>query len=87
MSSASPSKADAPAGKSPRTGRPKAPTIRELQAAGAKSLRDIATGLNERGIPTARSDCDRRHRDHDRINARPSINAKKGGSSVPPASS
>ena len=31
-----------------------APTIAELQAAGASSLRDIATGLNERGIPTAR---------------------------------
>lgn len=31
-----------------------APTIRELQAAGATSLRAIASGLNERGIPTAR---------------------------------
>jgi hypothetical protein len=31
-----------------------APTIAELQAAGAKSLRAIAAGLNERGIPTAR---------------------------------
>jgi DNA invertase Pin-like site-specific DNA recombinase len=31
-----------------------APTIAELQAAGATSLRDIAAGLNERGIPTAR---------------------------------
>ena len=31
-----------------------APTITELQAAGATSLRAIATGLNERGIPTAR---------------------------------
>jgi len=30
------------------------PTIAELQAAGAMSLRDIAAGLNERGIPTAR---------------------------------
>jgi DNA invertase Pin-like site-specific DNA recombinase len=30
------------------------PTVAELQAAGAKSLRDIAAGLNERGIPTAR---------------------------------
>jgi DNA invertase Pin-like site-specific DNA recombinase len=30
------------------------PTIAEVQAAGAKSLRDIATGLNERGIPAAR---------------------------------
>jgi DNA invertase Pin-like site-specific DNA recombinase len=31
-----------------------APTITELQAAGATSLREIAAGLNERGIPTAR---------------------------------
>ena len=31
-----------------------APTIRALQAAGATSLRDIAAGLNEKGIPTAR---------------------------------
>jgi hypothetical protein len=31
-----------------------APTIAELQAAGATSLRAIAAGLNERGIPTAR---------------------------------
>jgi hypothetical protein len=31
-----------------------APTIAELQAAGAESLRAIAAGLNDRGIPTAR---------------------------------
>ena len=31
-----------------------APTIAELQAGGATSLRAIAAGLNERGIPTAR---------------------------------
>jgi DNA invertase Pin-like site-specific DNA recombinase len=31
-----------------------APTIAELQVAGATSLRDIALGLNERRIPTAR---------------------------------
>src|SRR5262249_12261791 len=31
-----------------------APIIAELQAAGATSLRAIAAGLNERGIPTAR---------------------------------
>ena len=31
-----------------------APAIAELQAAGATSLRAIAAGLNERGIPTAR---------------------------------
>jgi DNA invertase Pin-like site-specific DNA recombinase len=31
-----------------------APTINELQAAGATSLRAIAAGLNERGIATAR---------------------------------
>jgi DNA invertase Pin-like site-specific DNA recombinase len=30
------------------------PTITELQAAGATSLRAIAAGLNDRGIPTAR---------------------------------
>lgn len=30
------------------------PTVKELQAAGATSLRAIAAGLNERGIPTAR---------------------------------
>jgi hypothetical protein len=30
------------------------PTITELQAAGATSLRAIAAGLNERGIPTTR---------------------------------
>ena len=30
------------------------PVIAELQAAGATSLRAIAAGLNERGIPTAR---------------------------------
>jgi hypothetical protein len=32
------------------------PTIRELQAAGATSLRALAAGLNEAGIPTARGD-------------------------------
>jgi hypothetical protein len=31
-----------------------APTIKELQAAGYESLRAIATGLDERGIPAAR---------------------------------
>jgi DNA invertase Pin-like site-specific DNA recombinase len=31
-----------------------APVVAELQAAGAKSLRAIAAGLNERGIPTVR---------------------------------
>jgi hypothetical protein len=31
-----------------------APTIADLQAAGATSLQAIAAGLNERGIPTAR---------------------------------
>ena len=31
-----------------------APTITEIQAAGATSLRAIAAGLNARGIPTAR---------------------------------
>jgi hypothetical protein len=31
-----------------------APTIAELQATGATSLRAIAAGLNELGIPTAR---------------------------------
>ena len=31
-----------------------APAIREAQAAGAKSLRQIAAALNGRGIPTAR---------------------------------
>ena len=33
-----------------------APSIVQLQAAGATSLRDIAAGLNERGIPTSRGD-------------------------------
>ena len=33
-----------------------APIIKELQAAGKTSLRAIATGLNEAGIPTARGD-------------------------------
>jgi hypothetical protein len=31
-----------------------APTVAELRAAGAESLRAIAAGLNARGIPTAR---------------------------------
>jgi hypothetical protein len=31
-----------------------APIIAEVQAAGATSLRAIAAGLNDRGIPTAR---------------------------------
>jgi hypothetical protein len=31
-----------------------APTIKELQAEGCESLRDIAAALDERGIPTAR---------------------------------
>jgi hypothetical protein len=30
------------------------PTIKELQAAGCESLRAIAAGLEERGIPAAR---------------------------------
>jgi len=33
-----------------------APTIKALQAAGATSLRAIAAGLNDQGIPTARGD-------------------------------
>jgi len=33
-----------------------APTIAELQAAGATSLRQIAAGLNAKGIPTARGE-------------------------------
>ena len=33
-----------------------APVIAELQASGATSLRAIAAGLNERGIPTARGE-------------------------------
>ena len=33
-----------------------APTIAALQAAGATTLRAIAAGLNEQGIPTARGD-------------------------------
>ena len=32
------------------------PTIEELRASGAESLRAIAAGLNERGIPTANGD-------------------------------
>jgi hypothetical protein len=31
-----------------------APLIKELQAEGVTTLRDIAKALNERGIPTAR---------------------------------
>jgi hypothetical protein len=31
-----------------------APIIDDIKAKGASSLRDIAAGLNERGIPTAR---------------------------------
>ena len=31
-----------------------APTIAELQASGATSLRQLAAGLNDRGIPMAR---------------------------------
>jgi hypothetical protein len=31
-----------------------APTIKELQATGAQSLRALAAGLDERGIPAAR---------------------------------
>jgi DNA invertase Pin-like site-specific DNA recombinase len=31
-----------------------APVIKELQAAGKTSLRAIAAGLNDRGVPTAR---------------------------------
>ncbi|MFY9953932.1 recombinase family protein [Bradyrhizobium sp.] len=33
-----------------------APTIAELQASGATSLRAIAAALNDRGIPTSRGD-------------------------------
>ena len=35
-------------------GRPAEPTLKELQAAGCESLRAIAAGLDERGIPAAR---------------------------------
>jgi Recombinase len=34
--------------------RARAPTIQELQATGCESLRAIAAGLEERGIPAAR---------------------------------
>ena len=33
---------------------PAEPTLKELQAAGCESLRAIAAGLDERGIPAAR---------------------------------
>jgi hypothetical protein len=31
-----------------------APIVADIKAKGARSLREIAAGLNERGIPTAR---------------------------------
>jgi hypothetical protein len=37
-----------------RAGGRRAPVIKELRASGAESLRVIAAGLNDRGIPTAR---------------------------------
>ncbi|MGO8841491.1 MAG: recombinase family protein [Methyloceanibacter sp.] len=42
------------AGPSSRQGCSTASIIAELRAAGATSLRAVAAGLNERGIPTAR---------------------------------
>jgi hypothetical protein len=35
-----------------------APIVKELQASGARSLRAIAAGLNERGIRTPRGACE-----------------------------
>jgi DNA invertase Pin-like site-specific DNA recombinase len=54
-----------------------APAISELQAAGKTSLRAIAEGLNERGIPTARGTGDWSAVQVARVLAR-------GGSSEPP---
>jgi DNA invertase Pin-like site-specific DNA recombinase len=45
---------DATAAKAAAKAADLAPTIKELQAAGATSLRAIADGLNDRKIPTAR---------------------------------
>ena len=45
-----------PAGQVTARRSTEAPTIRDLQAAGAKTLRAIAAGLNAKGIPTARGD-------------------------------
>ena len=46
---------DATAAKAAAKAADLAPTIKELQAAGATSLRAIADGLNDRKIPTARA--------------------------------
>jgi|HubBroStandDraft_3_1064219.scaffolds.fasta_scaffold1381599_1 hypothetical protein len=43
-----------PAKRAPTSGRDLAPIVAELQASGARSLRAIAAGLNERGIRTPR---------------------------------
>jgi hypothetical protein len=43
-----------PSQSAPKRAADLAPTIAELQTAGATSLRAIATAFNERGIPTAR---------------------------------
>jgi len=42
------------AGRAALQDRPE-PTLKELQAAGCESLRAIAAGLDERGIPAARA--------------------------------
>ena len=41
-------------GKAARRAKSIAPVVKELQAAGCESLRAIAAGLDERGIPAAR---------------------------------
>src|ERR1700730_4075350 len=45
---------DANAAQAQQRAKDLAPTIEELRAAGCTSLRAIAAGLEERGIPTAR---------------------------------
>ena len=59
-----------------------APIIAEIRAAGAATLRDIAAGLNQRGIPTARGTASWSRSQVNRVMSRPELRKFRLGSAA-----
>jgi hypothetical protein len=62
-----------------------APIIAEIRAAGAATLRDIAAGLNQRGIPTARGTASWSRTQVNRVMSRPELRKFRLGPGAPNA--
>jgi hypothetical protein len=60
-----------------------APIIAEIRAAGAATLRDIAAGLNQRGIPTARGTPSWSRAQVNRVMSRPELRKFRLGPGAP----